>query len=104
VGPPAIETAFVYGSTASRSDQADSDIDVLVVGHITRVQLARTLRAAQESLNRRINALAYRREDVMQRLTSQDAFFTEVWAQPKMMLIGDDQDLPRLKSRIRKRR
>jgi len=104
VGPPAIEVAFVYGSTASGSEHADSDIDVLVIGDITRVQLARKLRAAQESLRRRINALAYRREDVMQRLATQDAFFTEVWAQPKVMLIGDENDLPGLKSRIRKRR
>ncbi|GAC1471826.1 MAG: hypothetical protein PVSMB3_03950 [Candidatus Dormibacteraceae bacterium] len=104
VGPPAIEAAFVYGSTASGSEHADSDIDVLVIGDITRVQLARKLRAAQESLRRRINALAYRREDVMQRLATQDAFFTEVWAQPKVMLIGDENDLPGLKSRIRKRR
>jgi predicted nucleotidyltransferase len=104
VGPPAIEVAFVYGSTASGREHADSDIDVLVIGDITRVQLARKLRAAQESLRRRINALAYRREDVMQRLATQDAFFTEVWAQPKVMLIGDESDLPGPKSRIRKRR
>lgn len=101
VGPPAIEVAFVYGSTASGREHADSDIDVLVIGDITRVQLARRLRAAQESLRRRINALAYRREDVVQRLATQDAFFTEVWAQPKVMLIGDDKDLPQLKSRVR---
>lgn len=104
VGPPAIEVAFVYGSTASGSEHADSDIDVLVIGDITRVQLARKLREAQESLRRRINALAYRREDVMQRLATQDAFFTEVWAQPKVMLIGDENDLPQPKARTRKRR
>jgi predicted nucleotidyltransferase len=99
VGPPAIEVAFVYGSTASGLEHAESDIDVLVIGDISRVQLARKLRAAQESLRRRINALAYRREDVLQRFAAHDAFFAEVWAQPKVMLIGKASDLPRPKTR-----
>ena len=104
VGQPAVEVAFVYGSTASGSEHADSDIDVLVIGDITRVQLARKLRAAQESLRRRINAVAYRREDVMQRFAAHDAFFAEVWAQPKVMLIGYENDLPQPTTRTRKHR
>jgi predicted nucleotidyltransferase len=104
VGPPAIELAFVYGSTASGREHADSDIDVLVIGDVTRVQLARKLRAAQESLRRRINALAYTRDDVLQRLAGHDAFFAEVWAQPKVMLIGDEKDLPQPTTHTRKRR
>ncbi len=60
--------------------------------------------AAQESLRRRINALAYRREDVLQRFAAHDAFFAEVWAQPKVMLIGDENDLPRPTTRTRKHR
>lgn len=104
VGPPAIEVAFVYGSTASGREHADSDIDVLAIGDISRVQLARNLRAAQESLRRRINAIAYRREDVLQRLAAHDAFFVEVWAQPKVMLIGDESDLPQPTNRSRKHR
>jgi len=104
VGPPAIEVAFVYGSTASGSEHADSDIDVLVIGDITRVQLARKVRAAQEPLRRRINALAYGREEVLQRLTAHDAFFAEVWAQPKVMLIGEESDLPRPKTRTPRHR
>lgn len=104
VGPPAIEVAFVYGSTASGLEHAESDIDVLVIGDITRVQLARKLRAAQESLRRKINALAYRREDVLQRLAAHDAFFAEVWAQPKVMLIADEKDLPQPTTHTRKHR
>ncbi len=104
VGPPEIEVAFVYGSTASGREHADSDIDLLVIGDVTRVQLARKLRADQESLRRRINALAYRREDVLQRFAAHDAFFAEVWAQPKVMLIGDENDLPRPTTRTRKHR
>jgi predicted nucleotidyltransferase len=103
-GQPAVEVAFVYGSTVSGSEHADSDIDVLVIGNVTRVQLARKLRSAQESLRRRINALAYRREDVLQRLVAHDAFFAEVWAQPKVMLIGDEKDLPQPTTHTRKQR
>jgi hypothetical protein len=47
-------------------------------------------------LNRRINALAYPRDDVQRRLRNGDAFFLEVWSEAKLMLVGTEDDLPKL--------
>jgi len=73
-----------------------SDIDLMVIGTATRFEMAQILRPIQDRLNRRINALAYPREDVQRRLRNGDAFFLEVWSEPKVMLVGSEDDLPTL--------
>jgi hypothetical protein len=93
-GPPQVETAFIFGSEASGRSRAESDVDVLVVGDATRIDLARILRAVGGESGRRINALAYPRTEIEKRLAGRDAFFIEVWAQPKLMLVGSEDDLP----------
>lgn len=93
-GPPQVEVAFLFGSVAGGASRDDSDIDLMVVGAATRIDLARMLREAQGRIGRRINAVAYAREEVARRLEVGDAFFLEVWAQPKVMLIGTEDELP----------
>jgi predicted nucleotidyltransferase len=93
-GPPMVESAFIFGSHAVGRDHAGSDVDLMVIGNATRIDLARLLRDVQESVERPINALAYTRAEVERRLRDGDAFFLEVWAAPKTMLVGGEADLP----------
>ena len=95
-GEPLVELAFLFGSTASGRMEPTSDIDLMVIGSATRFDLARILEPVQDRLNRRVNALAYSRDDVEGRLRNGDAFFLEVWSEPKVMLVGSEEDLPRL--------
>lgn len=96
VGRPAVESAFLFGSQAAGTGRPDSDIDLMVIGAATRFDLARILKGVQERLSRHVNALAYPAAEVQRRLNSGDAFFLEVWAGPKMMLVGSEDDLPKL--------
>jgi predicted nucleotidyltransferase len=95
-GAPLVEIAFLFGSTASGRTEPTSDIDLMVIGTATRFDMARILRPVQDRLNRRINALAYPRDDVQRRLRNGDAFFLEVWSEAKLMLVGTEDDLPKL--------
>lgn len=95
-GPPDIELAFIYGSFAAGAARPDSDIDLFVIGIITRTKLAQLLKEVQERIGRSINGLAYRRSEVERRLRAGDAFFLEVWAGPKTMLVGSEDELPQL--------
>lgn len=96
VGPPGIELAFIYGSYAAGAARPDSDIDLFVIGTITRTKLAQLLKEVQERIGRSINGLAYQRSEVGRRLQAGDAFFLEVWAGPKTILVGTEDELPRL--------
>jgi predicted nucleotidyltransferase len=96
IGPPEVEAAFLFGSAASAQDTLESDLDVFVVGDISRFALARQLGAAEEELGREVNAMAYPRADVERRLAGGDGFVLEVWRKPKLMLVGSEAELPRL--------
>jgi len=92
--PPEVEAAFLYGSAARAEDTLASDLDVFVVGDISRFALAGQLAEAERELGREVNALAYPRADVERRLAEGDGFLREVFRQPKVMLAGREDDLP----------
>ncbi len=94
LGPPEVEVAFLFGSAARALDGAASDLDVFVVGEISRFALARQLGGAERELGREVNAMAYRRDEVAGRLAAGDGFLLEVWRQPKIVLAGREEDLP----------
>jgi len=94
MGPPEVEAAFLFGSAARAQDTLASDLDVFVVGDVSRFTLARQLAGAERELGREVNAMAYSREDVAGRLAAGDGFLREVWDKPKLMLVGREEDLP----------
>ena len=93
-GPPEVEAAFLFGSAARAQDNLNSDLDVFVIGEISRFALARQLVVAERELGREVNAMAYPRPDVERRLAEGDGFLREVFSGPKLMLLGKDTDLP----------
>ena len=96
IGPPDVEVAFLFGSAARARDTLTSDLDVFVVGEISRFALARRLAGAEQELGREVNAMAYPRREVELRLTAGDGFLLEIFSGPKLMLSGDEADLPAL--------
>lgn len=92
--PPVVEAAFLFGSAARAQDNLSSDLDVFVIGEISRFALARQLAEAERELGREVNAVAYPRRDVERRLAQGDGFLREVFSGPKLMLMGKDTDLP----------
>jgi predicted nucleotidyltransferase len=95
LGPPEIEAAFLFGSAARAQDTLASDLDVFVVGGVSRFALARQLAEAERELGREVNAMAYPRHELASRLAAGDGFLREVWAMPKLMLVGSEDELPR---------
>jgi len=94
LGPPEVEVAFVFGSAARAQDTLASDLDVFVVGDVSRFALSRQLAEAERELGREVNAMAYPRQELAARLAAGDGFLLEVWAKPKLMLVGREEDLP----------
>jgi hypothetical protein len=94
--PGMVEQAFIFGSTARGDDRPVSDIDVMVVGQATDFDLATILHDATERIPRPVSALVYRREQIEEGMAQGDPFFLEVWARPKLMLAGREEDLPRV--------
>jgi predicted nucleotidyltransferase len=91
---PQIRCAFVYDSVATGQDTAASDIDLLVVSdNLTHADLFSVLEAASARLGRRVNPTVYSQQEIGRRLQEKNAFVTRVLQQPRLWLIGNDDDL-----------
>ena len=89
-----IRAAFVYGSVAKRQDTAASDIDVMIVGdRVTYPEVYSALEPLNEKLGRAVNPTVMRTGDYRKRLREGSAFVSRVNSQPKLWIIGGEDDL-----------
>lgn len=90
-----IELAFVYGSVAKKSDTAASDIDLMIVSdHLTYADVFQVLEDVSNRLQRRIQPTIYSRAELAKRIQSDNSFIKRVLEQPKIWVIGRENDLP----------
>jgi predicted nucleotidyltransferase len=91
-----IEVAFVFGSIAKGTDNAKSDIDLLVVSDtLSFADLFNFLNSCETSLGRPINPSIYTRQELKRKWESENTFVTRVLEQPKIFLVGSDNDIPK---------
>jgi len=91
----AIRAAFVYGSVASATDQAASDIDLMIISDtLTYGEVFGALERVTRSVGRRVNPTVYTTAEFSKRARTENAFVTRVLEQPKLWVVGSDDDLP----------
>lgn len=89
-----IMAAFVFGSVAKGQDTAASDIDLLVISDtLTYAELFGALEPVAGRLGRKVNPTVYSRKDFASRIRQDNAFVKRVLAQPKLWIIGGEDDL-----------
>jgi predicted nucleotidyltransferase len=89
-----IKCAFVFGSVAKKQDTASSDIDLMVISDsLGYADTFAALELASGQLGRTVNPTIYSTKDLTKRIAQGDAFVTRVVTQPKLWLIGGDDDL-----------
>ena len=94
-----IQVAFLFGSMAKGSARSNSDVDVLVVGEISFGELVSALASAQEKLGREVNPSLYPSSEFARKLAQHHHFLTSVLKEPKVFLVGDENELARLAKR-----
>jgi predicted nucleotidyltransferase len=88
-----IEVAFLYGSVAKQSDNAESDIDIMIVGSdLTLSELLDQLLPVEEMLCRKVNPTCYTVGEFKKRLSDTDSFVDKVLRQPMIQLLGNMDD------------
>jgi predicted nucleotidyltransferase len=91
-----IRVAFVFGSMARGSQEAGSDIDVLVIGDADFGSVVDAVYPAQKSLGREINPKVFSVGEWNAKIQAKGAFTTDVLRKPKVFLVGDEDDLAAL--------
>nr|AFN66381.1 putative transcription regulator [uncultured bacterium] len=90
-----IKMAFVFGSVAKGSDTSSSDIDVMIVAEeLSYGDLFEALATAEQTLGRKVNPTLYTPGELVEKVRSENHFVTRVFEQPKIFLIGDENELP----------
>ena len=95
-----IRTAFVFGSFASVKEDADSDIDLVVLGDVSLGELVEALGPAQSQLGREVNPVVYPISEMREKLSEGHHFLSSVLAGPKLFVMGSQDELDRL-ARVR---
>jgi predicted nucleotidyltransferase len=89
-----VKAAFVYGSIAKGIDVAGSDVDLLLIADgLNHADLYRLLQPAEEALSRPVNPTVFGSAEWRSKRAKKDSFATRVASQPKIMIIGSEDDL-----------
>jgi predicted nucleotidyltransferase len=90
-----IRVAFVFGSIAKGSDAAGSDVDLMVISdRLTYAELCWALEAASSQLARNVNPTIYASAQLARRIDEHNPFLAKVLEQPRILIIGGEDDLP----------
>ncbi len=90
-----IRVAFVFGSVAKGKDTAQSDIDLMVIGdELTYSDLYTAMQDAEEILKRPVKPNFLSTEDWRRKISHKNSFIVSIKAQPKLFIIGSENDLP----------
>jgi predicted nucleotidyltransferase len=89
-----IDFAFVYGSIAKGTDIAKSDIDLMIIGDkIAYGDIFIALQNAEKILQRPINPNLMTPDEWRQRRSNKSAFVAKILEQPKMFVLGTENEL-----------
>ena len=88
--------AFIFGSIASGSQQATSDLDLMIVGNISLRTLSGLLAELRRKLGREINPHVLKITEFTERWRDGEHFITSVLAAPQIFVKGSEDDFAKL--------
>jgi predicted nucleotidyltransferase len=92
LGDAQVEFAFIFGSVAAGAAQALSDVDLLVVGADGLRSIVARLRSVQEAIAREVTPIVWTPVEYASRRKRGDHFLSRVLSEPRLMVIGGDDD------------
>lgn len=91
-----IRAAFLIGSFAEGRENAQSDVDLVVVGSVTFADVSKALTPAQVQLGREVNPTVYPEAELASKAAEGHHFVNSILEGKKIFLIGSSDDLTRL--------
>jgi Fe2+ or Zn2+ uptake regulation protein len=89
-----IELAFVYGSVAKSCENALSNVDLMLISdELAYPNLLVSFAELENQLGRTINPTIYTAKEFRTKVDSENSFITRVTEQPKIFLIGSEDDI-----------
>lgn len=83
---PGISRAYLFGSSADGTLQADSDIDVLLVGDTKETEVMEAIHPVENTIGREINYIRMSEKEIISRKRS-DSFVRGIFSKPHISLL-----------------
>lgn len=87
-----IEVAFIFGSMASHQENANSDIDLLLIGQADQDILVKELSKLENKIGREINYHLISRLEIIKKIKNRDSFFINIFSSPLINLKGESYE------------
>jgi predicted nucleotidyltransferase len=91
-----VRVAFIYGSVARQREQANSDVDLMVLGDATFGEVVSALGPAQKAIRREINPTVYSIAEFRAKLAAGNHFLKSVVGGKNLFVIGSRNELAKL--------
>jgi len=91
-----IDLAFIFGSLAVGRQKYSSDVDLMIIGDISLLEVVKALASAQEKLGREINPVVMTAGKFGSQAEKKERFISRVVEEPKIFVIGDASDFTEL--------
>ena len=88
-----IKIAFVFGSIAKGDINAESDVDIMIIGEIRLRDLSSLLSGVSEKIGREVNPYVLSPVEFNKRLQDKEHFLSSVLRSPKVFIVGSEHDL-----------
>lgn len=88
-----IDYVFIYGSQADSTATTDSDIDLMVVGHVDEMELHKAISKAEGKLGKVINYSFFTLKEFRKRKKEEKGFIDRIVSGKKIMLMGDENEI-----------
>ncbi len=85
-----VKFALIFGSFANNKFNADSDVDLLVVGNVTQSEVFEKLKSAEKLIGREINAVVWKVDDLKKNRSM--ALLKDILIKNKIFIIGDENE------------
>ena len=82
-----LKQAYIFGSYAKGGFEADSDVDILLIGKHSSIETKKKIIGLQKQLGREFNIVDITEEELEQKLKDKNAFFTDIVAGEKIKII-----------------
>jgi predicted nucleotidyltransferase len=88
-----LQIAFIYGSLARGEEGAESDVDVMLLGNVSTMELSPKLRAVEVAVGRQVNPTVFSLDEFAKKVTEKSHFLRTVLKNKKIMLVGTENEL-----------
>ena len=89
-----ISFAFITGRLVRHRPHRGDDVDLLIVGDVVLPQLSAVISRFESEMKREINYSAMNKDEFEFRKKRRDPFILKILAQSRVMLIGDEEEMP----------